>query len=69
MALLEATIKEKEETFDARVEATDLVQGLKKKLLLAEDDLADKRKIIKLHGQRINDIKKTFQKEMKSLAN
>ena len=61
---LSAKIKESEETFDDRMEATELVQDLRRKLVAAEDDLADKRKIIKLHGQRIADIKKTMQKEM-----
>ncbi len=45
VSLLEATIKDKEDTFDSRVEATDVVQTLRKKLLEAEDDLADKKKV------------------------
>ena len=47
--------KEQEDSFPERVEATQLVRDLRKQLLEAEDDLADKkkvqtvRKIIKIH--------------------
>ena len=52
---LEGVIKEQEDSFPERVEATQLVRDLRKQLLEAEDDLADKkkvqtvRKIIKIH--------------------
>lgn len=42
---LEERIKESEVTFDARVESSKLVRDMKKKLLEAEDDLADKKKV------------------------
>ena len=42
---LEGVIKESEDTFGERVEATELVRTLRGKLLESEDDLADKRKV------------------------
>ena len=42
---LEGVIKESEDTFAERVEATELVRTLRGKLLESEDDLADKRKV------------------------
>ena len=43
---LEGIIKEKEDSFGERVEATELVLDLRRQLLQTEDDLADKRKVL-----------------------
>jgi golgin subfamily A protein 1 len=59
-------IKEGEDTFPTRVENSLLVQDLRRKLREAEDELIEKKKAIKLHQQRMTDLKKTFQKEMRS---
>merc|ERR1712029_396920 len=56
------------DTFPDRLETCDVVQKLRQSNSDMNDELAEKKQSVKLLQQRMNDMKKTFQKEMKSAA-
>merc|ERR1712029_353550 len=65
---LQEAIREAEDTFPDRLETSDVVQKLRQSNSDMNDELAEKKQSVKLLQPRMNDMKKTFQKEMKSAA-
>eukprot|EP00095_Tigriopus_kingsejongensis_P010803 maker-scaffold1931_size24754-snap-gene-0.11 protein:Tk10803 transcript:maker-scaffold1931_size24754-snap-gene-0.11-mRNA-1 annotation:"golgin subfamily a member" len=68
LAILADEIAVQETTFDERVQASAQVQDLEERLRTTLDELTDKKNILKVHQQKMADMKKTFQKEMKSVG-
>lgn len=62
---LKAALADRDATFDARVERTETVRALRRRVQEMDDELADKKKLIRLHNQRMTDMKKTIQREMR----
>ena len=57
-------LRESEESFPDRLESSDLVKQLRESNHEMSDELAEKKQSLKLLQQRMNDMKKTFQKEL-----
>jgi len=64
VANLQQSIRESEESFPDRLESSDLVKQLRESNHEMSDELAEKKQSLKLLQQRMNDMKKTFQKEL-----
>ncbi|TRY63426.1 hypothetical protein TCAL_15188 [Tigriopus californicus] len=65
---LQNEINDRDATFADKVNQSERVLNLEKSLQLAEDEINDKKNIIKVHQQKMADMKKTFQKEMRTVA-
>lgn len=65
VANLQQQVKDAEESANQNIENSAKVTELRTSLLKLETELGDKTKTIRLQQQRINDMKKTLQRELK----
>ncbi|MCL4128289.1 UNVERIFIED_CONTAM: hypothetical protein GTU68_016821, partial [Idotea baltica] len=62
---LEKAVKQLETDFDEKVEQSSLVRELRDRLKAFEDEVSEKKQMLKVQSQRLADMKKTIQRELK----
>lgn len=67
-AALKEQLKNSEEDFVNKIEESDIVKGLRETVKTLEDELVEKKQALKVQGQRLADMKKTIQRELKLTA-
>ncbi|KAL7648713.1 UNVERIFIED_CONTAM: hypothetical protein RMT77_000620 [Armadillidium vulgare] len=59
------TVSDLEADFELKIEKSNLVSELREKLRISEDEISEKKQMLKVQSQRITDMKKTIQRELK----
>ncbi|KAB7499296.1 Golgin subfamily A member 1 [Armadillidium nasatum] len=59
------TVSDLEADFELKIENSNLVRELREKLRISEDEISEKKQMLKVQSQRITDMKKTIQRELK----
>ncbi|KAK8734966.1 hypothetical protein OTU49_005751 [Cherax quadricarinatus] len=65
---LRTQLRSSEDDLASKIEASEIVSGLKERVKNLEDELAEKKQALKVQGQRVADMKKTIQRELRLTA-